>query len=675
MAMVINTNIASINAQRHLEESRGDLETAMERLSSGKRINSAVDDAAGGAIASRMETRVSGMEQLIRNVNDGVSMVQIAESAMGEVNNMLQRMRDLAIQSTNSTLNATDRQTLQLEVDQLIDEINTIAATTQFNGQNILAGTGTVNSIQSGLNAGEAVNFQISGVSASKLGLSGGSAGQIMSGRTGSVSITSKDVYINGVDLGAITSTTSKDLATAINLKSGLTGVKADAFNRVEGGVVGLGNLAIGAVTINTTSVLNGSGSSSFSSLTELADSINEQVANVIAEVTSDGALVLSNTTGEDLVINGAGTAAAGLEDASAGAITYKGFVALSNNDGSNRDITLTTGYNADGTELGTEADLKAMGLMKTEQAGVISGDNVDGTFAAAGGDTDETNAITINSVSIGAVGNSTAGASAAQYVSAINAVTEQTGVTASAYTEFEFSLADSTGAGLLGTDTASTAAAPTLTINGTDIVFAAEDRADDIVTAINTYVSSVGITAEATTAGNIKLSAATGIDIVVEGSGFNSGTEVTTKGKLTLTDADGGDIAIGSLATTDATRASAVAEAGLVLSNGYSSDGSGLNISTVASASSALETLDNAIVQLSNSRAEMGSYMKRFEAETSNLQVSIEKTAAALSTIMDADYAVESANLAKAQVLQQAGTAMLAQANASTQNVLSLLK
>ncbi len=96
MAMVINTNIASINAQRHLEESRGDMETSMERLASGKRINSAVDDAAGGAIASRMETRVSGMEQLIRNINDGVSMAQIAEAAMGEVNDMLQRMRDLA---------------------------------------------------------------------------------------------------------------------------------------------------------------------------------------------------------------------------------------------------------------------------------------------------------------------------------------------------------------------------------------------------------------------------------------------------------------------------------------------------------------------------------------------------------------------------------------------------
>jgi len=151
--------------------------------------------------------------------------------------------------------------------------------------------------------------------------------------------------------------------------------------------------------------------------------------------------------------------------------------------------------------------------------------------------------------------------------------------------------------------------------------------------------------------------------------------TAVDTVGKLTLTHATGGAISLSSLATTDADRATAVAGMGFIYSNDYSADGSGLNISTAASASSALQTLDDSITLLSNNRAEMGAYLKRFEAETSNLQVAIEKTAAALSAIMDADYAVESANLAKAQVLQQAGTAMLAQANASTQNVLSLLK
>ncbi len=143
----------------------------------------------------------------------------------------------------------------------------------------------------------------------------------------------------------------------------------------------------------------------------------------------------------------------------------------------------------------------------------------------------------------------------------------------------------------------------------------------------------------------------------------------------MSLTSANDELISVSSLATTDADRATAVAKSGLVYTNDYDADGAGLNIATSSAALDSLATLDAAITQLSNSRAEMGAYMKRFEAETSNLQVSIEKTASALSAIMDADYAVESANLAKAQVLQQAGTAMLAQANASTQNVLSLLK
>jgi flagellin len=198
-------------------------------------------------------------------------------------------------------------------------------------------------------------------------------------------------------------------------------------------------------------------------------------------------------------------------------------------------------------------------------------------------------------------------------------------------------------------------------------------------VTAINTAVNSVGIYAEGKADGTIRVYTKNGGDLEFDGSSFNGDTALTgtdaIKGKLSLTSANDELISISSLATTDADRAAAVAKSGLVYTNDYDADGAGLNIATSSAALDSLATLDAAITQLSNSRAEMGAYMKRFEAETSNLQVSIEKTASALSAIMDADYAVESANLAKAQVLQQAGTAMLAQANASTQNVLSLLK
>jgi len=198
-------------------------------------------------------------------------------------------------------------------------------------------------------------------------------------------------------------------------------------------------------------------------------------------------------------------------------------------------------------------------------------------------------------------------------------------------------------------------------------------------VTAINTAVNSVGIYAEGKADGTIRVYSKNGGDLEFSGSSFNAGTALENgtaiKGKLSLTSANDELISVSSLATTDADRATAVAKSGLVYTNDYDADGAGLNVATASAASSALATLDEAITLLSNNRAEIGAYLKRFEAETSNLQVSIEKTASALSAIMDADYAVESANLAKAQVLQQAGTAMLAQANASTQNVLSLLK
>jgi len=657
MAMVINSNIPSLNAQRHLENSRADMETSMERLASGKRINSASDDAAGSAIAARMEVRVSGMEVAVRNINDGASMVQTAEAAMGEVNTMLQRMRDLALQSTNSTMNSSDRATLQLEVDQLIEEINNIAATTSYNGQKLLDGSGATNAIQSGLNAGEVVNFTVGGVSSTKLGLSGGLGGNVNTGRIDTTfDTTATDaVYINGVDMGDSTNlTTATDIATWINTKTGLTGVTADAYNRLEGSSVGLGELEIGSFTVGGVTF------SSSSSLNDLAGKINEQTA-VIAEVTSDGRLILSNTTGASIVTAGAGVAQAGLE----GAGTFTGFLQLSNADGSSDQINFTLG------DSGTEAMLNDLGLMKNASNGAVTGATVHATAGA----TTTTNAITINGVSIGAVGDTTA--SAAQYIAAINAVTEQTKVSATARTVFNLELDNTAGSGTNQLTTATvTADSDDFAINGTYVAFAADDEASDIVTAINSAVGSLGITAVAKTDGTIDIISETGQDIVLSGDYFDGGDDDhLTKGQITLQHADGGSISIGSLATTEALKKTAVEAAGLTLSNSYSSAGGGLNISTAASALSALDTLDTAILGLSNNRAEMGAYLKRFEAETSNLMVAIEKTSEALSAIVDADFAQESANLAKAQVLQQAGTAMLAQANASTQNVLALLK
>src|SRR5690606_20151210 len=140
MALVINTNVASLNAQRQLMSSGNSLDRATERLSSGNRINSAKDDAAGLAIANRMTSQVRGLDQAIRNANDGVSLIQTAEGALSESTNILQRMRELSVQSANGIYTASDRKTLDAEVKQLVSELDRIAKTTSFNGQNLLDG-------------------------------------------------------------------------------------------------------------------------------------------------------------------------------------------------------------------------------------------------------------------------------------------------------------------------------------------------------------------------------------------------------------------------------------------------------------------------------------------------------------------------------------------------------
>ena len=136
----INTNIGALVAQKNMAENSRNLDEAMHRLSSGKRINSAADDAAGSAIASKMEAQVRSLGVAIRNANDAISLTQTAEGALGEIENMLQRMRELAVQAGNSTLNASDRAQIQAEVDQLSAEIDSIAKNTHFNNNTLLDG-------------------------------------------------------------------------------------------------------------------------------------------------------------------------------------------------------------------------------------------------------------------------------------------------------------------------------------------------------------------------------------------------------------------------------------------------------------------------------------------------------------------------------------------------------
>ena len=174
MSLVVNTNVGSLNAQRSLAASGAELKTAMERLSSGKKINSAADDAAGFAIAERMTAQIRGLNMATKNANDGLSMLAVIENATNDVTDMLQRMRELAIQAANDTNGSVDRAFLQEEVSQLIQEIDRVAAQTQYNGQVLLDGSFQNKSIQVGTGAGQTVSFSVAGIDTSALGLQGG---------------------------------------------------------------------------------------------------------------------------------------------------------------------------------------------------------------------------------------------------------------------------------------------------------------------------------------------------------------------------------------------------------------------------------------------------------------------------------------------------------------------
>jgi flagellin len=176
MSLVINTNVASLNAQRSLATSGSELKTAMERLSSGKKINSAADDAAGFAIAERMTAQIRGLNMATKNANDGLSMIATVENATNDITDMLQRVRELAVQAANDTNSATDRGYLQKEVDSLLNEINRVASQTVYNGSTVLDGTRTSQQIQVGTDSGQSISFGIAAVDTDTLGLTGSSA-------------------------------------------------------------------------------------------------------------------------------------------------------------------------------------------------------------------------------------------------------------------------------------------------------------------------------------------------------------------------------------------------------------------------------------------------------------------------------------------------------------------
>ena len=488
MSTGVNTNVNSLTAQRNLGMSSNALSQSIQRLSSGLRINSAKDDAAGLAISERFTAQIRGLNQATRNANDGISLAQTAEGALKASGDILQRVRELAVQSANASNSAGDRQALQAEVGQLVSELDRISQTTEFNGTKLLDGTFGTQKFQVGANANQTIT------------------------------------------------------ATTGNLRT-----TAYGNNQI--------NAAGGAATL--------------------------------------AAAGANNTTAGTVAINGA-----------------------------------------------------------------------------------------LGSATLTIAVNSTAQANAAK----VNAQTANTGVSATAQTDVSltFSATGSYSLTLQSDNTTTQAVSFSLS------AVATADGLSAAVAAINDQSAKTGVTAALNTAGTaVILTNASGNDITVSDTAVANGGNVTLQ-KLDSTGAASGATAV---LTADVTAASATTVGYIILdseksfatdtttTNAFTDLGStlnkvsGIDITTFVNATNALKTVDSALAFVSGERAKLGALQSRFETSISNLQITSENLSASRSRIQDADFAMETANLSRAQILQQAGTAMVAQANQIPQGVLALLK
>jgi len=345
MPQVIATNIESLNAQRTLNASQSSLATALQRLSSGLRINSARDDAAGLAISQRFTSQINGLNQAVRNANDGISLAQTAEGALQESGNILQRIRELAIQSANDSNSGSDRRALQAEVTQLVSELNRIANTTSFNGKKILDGNFSGQKFQVGADANQTIDVTIADARATALGnysstasnttaTYGISVASAAGAALGNNNFQAQAVTINGavgqttIAAGTLVAgSTARTIATEVNNVSGTTGVSATARTTATlGGASAAGTFTFNLYGQNTTAVQVSATITSTSDLTALRDAINAQTGLTGITASGTGASVsLVQAEGYNIsleAVTGSGSATLALTGAEGSAVT-----------------------------------------------------------------------------------------------------------------------------------------------------------------------------------------------------------------------------------------------------------------------------------------------------------------------------------------------------------------
>ena len=321
MALTVNTNIASLNTQRNLSSSSNALSTSLQRLSTGSRINSAKDDAAGLQISNRLTSQINGLGVAVRNANDGISLAQTAEGALQQSTNILQRMRDLSLQSANGSNSTTERQALSQEVNQLKEELNRIADTTTFGGQKLLNGDFGSKQFQVGSNANETIAVTVNAAGANNIGanradLKGSAAGKVLASATadippagafaGKMTVQGPNGKPATVDT-AVAAGSAKDVEKSINTLSDKTGVKADARTSVEMTGVGVGAVGFNLKKTDGTEATISAVITNANDLTDLANAINAKSSEtgITAVLTGGNAtLELTNESGADIVLS-----------------------------------------------------------------------------------------------------------------------------------------------------------------------------------------------------------------------------------------------------------------------------------------------------------------------------------------------------------------------------------
>ena len=722
MSMIVNTNVSSLTAQRSLAESAKLMDSAMERLSTGSKINSASDDAAGLAIVQRMTSQIQGLNMAVKNANDGIAMTQSVEGALVEVTDMLQRMRELAIQASNNTNTDSDRSFIQEEVNLLIAEMTRISSNTRYNGQTVLDGSFLNKQLQVGTEGGEIIEMSVSSVSADQLGAYVVTGDRIEAqlgdgaGSFANISDATDDFIISGNNISSTIDVVAKDsaknVAAKVNAVSGATGVTAEA---------------------RTYGLLS-------------SEYATDQSYNLLINNTHTGTFVISRSNVEDAVakinaISGTtGVTATSTDDNKVRLFNREGGDILVENQSTNTALRVQT--------LGFDGESKIPSMVwhraTADEASGASGQlgalNAS-TFTLVQKNTAQTWTFQVSAATTGEP-------TAQEIQDAINGIAGVSGFKAAAIsgntTDFQVTATEAFGAFDIYKGTDITDAAERQTFEGVgrhieiaDATWAAgsqnltltnsstgdsyafsvtlvndgdgtdgADNATALQNAINAISGVSGFTAyeDVGTAGNVHLhgpadfgdwtlSGLTNIDgteknagdlnyfdKALSAGGTSNADAATVQGAIELTSSklfSVSQTAEESGVVTDPK----VATGSLANDNYFTTQGatldtvSNVDFRTAKGAGVAIKVIDGAIEKVSSMRSNLGAIENRLNHTVSNLMNVAENTASARSRINDADYSVESANLAKAQVLQQAGAAMLSQANAKSQLVLQLLQ